>query len=97
MKHKHKPTVVDAERFDGPGTLSPGFAAAICRPPCGLGGVRYRDGDQLPHIDTLHGPVQLEVGWWVVREIVDAAKFYPVHPDVFDISYEPCEGDDGPR
>lgn len=90
MKYQHKPTVVDAEQYHGPGTLSPAFAAAICQPPCELGGVRYSNGIPLQHIDTLHGPVQLEAGWWVVREL-DGRGFYPVAPHVFAASYEPCE------
>ena len=79
MKLRHKPTVTGGERYDGPGTLSPEFAAAICQPPCPLGGDRYENGVRLPHIDTRHGPVQLETGWWVLREPVGDG-FYPVEP-----------------
>lgn len=86
----HKPTVTEAERYDGPGTLSPEFAAAICQPPCPSGGFRYLNGQPLPHIDTRHGPVQLEDGWWVVAEL-DGEGYYPVAPDVFAASYEACE------
>lgn len=90
VKYVHRPTVVEAQRYDGPGSLSPDFEAAICVPPCPLGGTRYRNDEPLPHIDTGRGPALLEVGMWVLREL-DGEGYYPVRPSVFEASYQPWE------
>jgi hypothetical protein len=40
-------------------------------------------------VNSLEGPVQAELGWYVVQGI--KGEFYVIAPDVFDMSYEKTE------
>jgi hypothetical protein len=40
-------------------------------------------------IDTIEGPRQVGVGWWLIRGVV--GELYPCRSDVFAMTYEPVE------
>lgn len=79
-KFRKKPVVIEAEQFDG------NSARGVCRLSCDP---RF-DGDDQPHVHTIHaGQIcAVEKGDWIIPE-PDGLHFYPCKPDIFAATYEP--------
>ena len=77
MRYRKRPVVVTAERFWE--NLRP-WPVGVCTCPTDPEG---------PHVHTMHAnqAVRLEEGDWVVAEL-DGVHFYPVKPNVFEMTYE---------
>jgi hypothetical protein len=77
--YRKRPIVVEAELFD-PGCLD-GWSTPV-----------YKDNDWPTGwaVDTLHGPVSVAPGDYVVME-PDGKHAYPVAPDIFKATYDPVE------
>lgn len=91
MKFRKKPVVIDAIQFDGT------YKRAI--------EIRDWIGDACAmwhyaevgnfcaslSIDTLEGQHRAAPGDWIIKGV--KGEFYPCKPDIFEITYEPAEGD----
>lgn len=81
MKYRRKPTVIEAEQYTKFGVLVKGMCnSRSC----------YLNGNTSPHVHTIHNNhfVNLEIGDYIIPE-PDGIHFYPVKPDIFEMTYEP--------
>ncbi|HYF37203.1 MAG TPA: hypothetical protein VD994_18020 [Prosthecobacter sp.] len=90
MKVRHKNTVVEAERFRLPHSLSEGVTLTF------MGfDIQKDDRGIFLTIPTLEGPMRANLDDWIIKGV--QGELYPVKPDIFDATYEPVDMDDHVR
>ena len=81
MKYRKKPVVIEAMQWDGkdPLELSDFVGDAMLIAP---GAVMIR---------TLEGDLRVSRGDYIIKGV--QGEFYPCKPDIFEKTYEACEGE----
>jgi hypothetical protein len=82
MMFRKKPVVIEAMQFTNE-TKDQCFNFVTCN--------RYADfemGQPVLAIQTLEGEMRATVGDWIVKGV--KGEFYPVKPDIFEMTYEPA-------
>lgn len=76
MKYRKKPVIVEALLFDGNNYKEcEGFIEG-----------NYDNTLNYPNIKTLEGTMEVSVGDYIVKGVKN--EFYPVKPDIFELTYE---------
>lgn len=83
MKYVKKPIPVEAVQWNGEAN------PLVQRCNCGSNGACSMCGKDF--VQTLHGPVALERGDWVLGPGSTPEDFWPVRKHVFDQTYVPAE------
>jgi hypothetical protein len=81
-KYRKKPIVIEAVRFEKPYSRVKDFCPDM-QP--------IRSGNRIVWavVPTLEGDMRADLGDWIIRGV--KGEFYPCKPDVFAVTYEPCD------
>jgi hypothetical protein len=89
-KYRKKPVVIEAKEF----TLESSQHVAIW---CGgqfNANPKPSDPTDVAYeilIPTLEGIMTARIGDWIIKGV--KGEFYPCKPDIFEVTYEPCDGE----
>lgn len=81
MKFRKKAIVIEAIQFTGNIFVHP----SICRAP---------GENEKAYIETLEGKLFVSDGDWIITGV--NGEHYPCKPDIFEKTYDPIGGPDGP-
>lgn len=82
-RFRKKPTVIEAVRFYSLANLDECLAFIGAPRDKGEDVDDFEDGFD---VETLHGPVWVSLGDWIIRG--EGGDYWPCKPDVFDATYE---------
>ena len=92
MKYRKKPVVIEAFKYDGDMICNDGtpYAPEWAMTALEQGTLFYRDAGEL-YINTLEGEHHVSIGDYIIQGVM--GELYPCKPDIFELTYEPAEGD----
>lgn len=86
-KYRKKPVVIEAVLFDGQqfGEYANFIPSEMCE-----FALYSMNNTPVLRISTLEGTMRADAGDWIIKGV--KGEFYPCKPDIFEVTYEPAEG-----
>lgn len=91
MKFRKKPVIIQAFQFGGSGTQFPDWVGDVHNE--NVEGVFLMPDGEALLIPTPEGIMHAGLSDWVIRGV--KGEIYPCKPDIFEMTYEPAEGERG--